>query len=66
VRYLGESVRIEVADQSTKPPTVRAPEPDEIGGRGLRLVDSVSSAWGFDAHHDGKTVWCEVAVSATR
>lgn len=60
IRYLGSSVRIEVDDASPVLPAFR--EPDETGGRGLPLVDSVAAAWGTERHPDGKRVWCEVAV----
>ena len=60
IRYLGSSVRFEVDDASPVLPAFR--EPDETGGRGLPLVDSVAAAWGTERHPDGKRVWCEVAV----
>ncbi|MER6171989.1 ATP-binding protein [Streptosporangium sp. NPDC001681] len=41
--------------------TVRVPETDDDGGRGLWLVDLLAAEWGF--HHDGagRSVWFQVA-----
>ena len=36
---------------------VRQAAPDAEGGRGLQLVDLLSSAWGTEADSFGKTVW---------
>ena len=48
-------VRIEVHDSSHA-----APQPghdERPGGFGLRLVDSLSQSWGWEATATGKTVW---------
>lgn len=51
-------LRIEVDDASTREPRIRAP--DHTGGRGLILVDRLSSRWGTEHHNDHKTVWAEL------
>jgi hypothetical protein len=33
-----------------------------FGGRGLRLVERLATAWGVRRHADGKTVWCTVRL----
>lgn len=54
------SVRIEVCDEDTSIPTVRT---DGVtSGRGLQLVDRLSSAWGVIARGTGKRVWFEVST----
>ena len=53
-------VRVTVADGSPEPPIVQRPAPDEVGGRGLVLVSSLSSRWGFEGRRDGKSVWFEL------
>jgi anti-sigma regulatory factor (Ser/Thr protein kinase) len=57
-------VRVEVADANPLPPTPRVAQPGDIGGRGLYLVDHLSTRWGVD--HDrpssGKTVWFELTT----
>lgn len=60
IRYLGTAVRIEVDDHSRVLPSFR--EADDHGGRGLPLVEAVSSSWGAHLRPEGKRVWCEVAV----
>jgi two-component sensor histidine kinase len=54
-------VRISVSDAGRDSPFVR-PRPDETGGYGLRIVDSLCERWGCDFSKSGKTVWCEVAL----
>ena len=56
------TIRISVADRR---PNVAAARRnfggDATTGRGLRMVDSLSEAWGTDIEGATKTVWCEVA-----
>ncbi|MFL6124999.1 ATP-binding protein [Actinophytocola sp.] len=56
----GSRLRIEVDDSSPHPP--RARTPDSSGGRGLILVDRLSSRWGVQRHAHHKTVWAELAL----
>ena len=68
VRGTVDHPRIEVVDSSPVPPqrAAVAPEPDEVDdanvttfGRGLDLVAMMSSRWGSDLAHDGRStsVW---------
>ena len=50
--------RVEVHDSSPVLPVTK-PESTE-GGRGLRIVDALSSDWGAERSIDGKVVWAEV------
>jgi hypothetical protein len=70
VRVTVDHPRIVVVDSSPVPPqrAPNAPEPDEVDdfnlttfGRGLDLVAMMSSRWGSDLAHDGrsKSVWFE-------
>jgi anti-sigma regulatory factor (Ser/Thr protein kinase) len=59
----GPGVRIEVRDQSPKPPLPRHYDTEATTGRGLRLVAQMSRAWGVEQHSDGKTVWAEIALT---
>lgn len=55
----GDVIRVEVRDtQSDKRPYVCA-DGQDIGGRGLVLVDALSDAWGVSPEAIGKTVWVE-------
>lgn len=62
VRYLGDRVRVEVGDGSTELPRVRTPRPNDPGGRGLPLVEGLSSSWGAIETLTGKRVWFEVTA----
>ena len=53
-------IRIVVRDRSSQEPVVHHPAPDELGGRGLLLVETLSDRWGFEANGHGKTVWFEI------
>lgn len=59
--YGGGRVRIEVADMSMGLPRQRRFDSMATTGRGLRIVESVSTRWGVDYSEDGvgKTVWFE-------
>ena len=51
------SVRVEVDDQSARLPALREIDRTASSGRGLRLVDGLSNAWGVSPGETGKTVW---------
>jgi anti-sigma regulatory factor (Ser/Thr protein kinase) len=60
-----DEVRIEVSDQAGGQPIVRSPGPEDPRGRGLKIVEMLSEAWGVDYHPgDGKTVWFSVSAAA--
>ncbi|MGI5429582.1 ATP-binding protein [Streptomyces sp. CA-179760] len=62
------ALRIEVTDPrpDRRPPapgTLPAPAPDLVSGRGLLLVEALSTHWGTTCGDPyTKTVWCEVAL----
>src|SRR4051812_23664377 len=75
VRGTVDHPRIEVVDSSPVPPqrAPTAPEPEDVDdlnlttfGRGLHLVAMMSSRWGSDLAHDGrsKSVWFEPSRDA--
>lgn len=53
-------IRIEVTDTDPTPPRIRLPGAD--GGRGLRMVERLSAAWGAVRAGEGKVVWSELRV----
>ncbi len=57
---LPRGVRLEVADGSTRPLRPPPLEQDAEGGRGLVLVDALSTRYGVDADATGKRVWAEL------
>ncbi|MFJ9611616.1 ATP-binding protein [Kitasatospora sp. NPDC101176] len=59
----GGRLRIEVSDESPRPPTPRPPHgPDEKGGLGLFLLLSIALQWGWRPMGPGKTVWCDLRL----
>lgn len=54
------SVRVEVADASTRAPRHRQAEGEDTGGRGLELVSGLADRWGWEHEPGGKRVWCEL------
>ena len=62
VDFDGERARVEVLDRNPRLPAVAAVTSEAYSGRGLMLVQSLSSAWGVETHPgDGKTIWFEVS-----
>lgn len=53
-----DGLRVTVSDGGTSGlPTPRQAGADEESGRGMTLVDYISTDWGVEAHEEGKTVW---------
>jgi hypothetical protein len=67
VRVSGDqhSIRIEVEDTSDQPPVLMG-DPQAIGGRGLLVVDALTSSWGTIRRSWGKTVWAEIGSPGAR
>lgn len=63
VELLPDVVRVSVSDESGVPLAPRDAEHNAESGRGLALVESLSSNWGVIQRDGGKTVWFEVARS---
>ncbi|MCC2336296.1 ATP-binding protein [Cellulomonas wangsupingiae] len=61
VRVDGYVVRVAVTDRGGGVPQVRHPEPTAASGRGMALVEALSTVWGSARLPDGgTTVWFEV------
>ncbi|MFD7729173.1 ATP-binding protein [Kitasatospora phosalacinea] len=55
---------VQVGDQDPHPPRPRTAGPEATGGRGLHLVDELSSRWGYyRTSPHGKVVWAELPVA---
>ena len=51
-------IRVEATDHGGGEPFLRSPEPSDLTGRGLLIVDALASAWGVEHRGmPGKTVW---------
>lgn len=59
------SLRIDVIDTGAGTPEPRPPSSTEEHGRGLHLVDALTTAWGLEiVPGEGKLVWAELARPA--
>jgi len=53
--------RVSVGDSVAERPVVLHPEPVAPSGRGMAIVEAMSSRWGVDGRDDGgKVVWFEI------
>jgi len=53
----GDQIRVEVRDGNEHRPMVRFSKPEDQSGRGLRIVEAMSDAWGVLPSPRGKVVW---------
>jgi anti-sigma regulatory factor (Ser/Thr protein kinase) len=56
----GESIRVEVSDESTDLPVKRSYGELSVTGRGLHVVEAFADDWGIAPRSAGKTVWVEL------
>jgi anti-sigma regulatory factor (Ser/Thr protein kinase) len=59
VYRLDGPIRVEVSDYNSRLPVKAGVSPDAQSGRGLQIVDALSSRWGVRPEAEGKTVWFE-------
>lgn len=57
-------LRLAVRDASRRAPRLRPRQVLATRGRGLQLVAALSVRWGWERHHDGKTVWAVLHAPA--
>jgi hypothetical protein len=60
VTRAADLVRIEVSDESPLVPTPRGFSTDAATGRGLQILDALSTRWGVESNLPGKIVWFEL------
>jgi anti-sigma regulatory factor (Ser/Thr protein kinase) len=65
VIVVGRAVRVEVADTSPVTAEPRAVGIEAVAGRGLHIVDAMSSRWGSELAEAGKRVWFELDGAAS-
>ncbi len=65
-RLNGSALRVEVSDAGGGMPLVNGQRPDAESGRGMAMVELLSSRWGTDLGVGplGKTVWFELPIHA--
>lgn len=54
------SVRVAVVDDAPRTPSIRRAHEARLTGRGMTLVDALSTQWGVDPTPPGKKVWFEL------
>jgi anti-sigma regulatory factor (Ser/Thr protein kinase) len=59
-----EWVRVEVCNHGMGRPVMRHPDPEELSGRGLQIVDELSDRWGSSAADGQTSVWFEMHAHA--
>lgn len=57
-------VRLEVHDSNPAPPVLGRPDFEAEHGRGMWLIDTLSSKWGHRPQPPGKIVWLDVPFNA--
>lgn len=58
-------MHVRVSDSSPGAPVVRDVEHDAQSGRGMALVDLLSSQWGVEPGAAGKAVWFEIGDTSS-
>ena len=57
---LRDRIRVEVYDDDPNPPRMLEHDLTRAGGRGLRLISTLSDRWGTEPAGTGKLVWIEL------
>lgn len=52
-----DRVRVEATDQGSGEPRKQSPKPTDPTGRGLQIIDMLSTEWGYEQGREVKTVW---------
>lgn len=59
-----DRVQLAVADRAPdRLPELLAAGPDDVRGRGLRLIDNMADRWGYDRVGSSKRVWADLDVN---
>ena len=66
MRHDDDRLRLDVRDPSPTPPVIAVVRPHDTGGRGLRVVEAVTGAWGWEPTVDGKRVWANLDAPVKR
>ena len=62
IRLAGPVLVLEVHDSAHRPPSRRIAADQDENGRGLLLIEAMTSRWGHRATEGGKVVWAEILV----
>jgi two-component sensor histidine kinase len=65
--YVGpDEITISVEDPSSALPVRRIASPEATNGRGLTIVEALTSDWGVERTQRGKRVWAKVPLAMAR
>jgi anti-sigma regulatory factor (Ser/Thr protein kinase) len=64
VKYLGPVIRVEVGDGSLEVPRQREAGKEDLGGRGMLIVEALARRWGVVLTRTGKRVWFEMETGS--
>jgi len=59
---INHRLRVEASDRSSTVPVVRRARAGDTDGRGLVVVASLATEWGYEMRPTGKSVWFELAT----
>lgn len=60
LRRTGHVLRIAVLDRSCAAPVPRTASYEDESGRGMLIIEALSSRWGWEPRGAGKVVWADV------
>ncbi len=63
IAYVGDLVRVAVHDGSHQLPERREPSEDDLGGRGIALIEDQARSWGSMTTETGKRTWFDMPVA---
>lgn len=63
ISVTGDVVRVQVHDSDPAAPVLTRPDFNSVGGRGMWLIDTMATRWGFYEQQPGKEVWFEIAFT---
>jgi DNA-binding NarL/FixJ family response regulator len=63
LHLLPDHLRVEVVDRAPEYIRRRDAADEDQSGRGMALIDTLTTGWGIDERPDGKAVWFEVSTA---
>jgi anti-sigma regulatory factor (Ser/Thr protein kinase) len=65
VTQLDDRYRVEVRDAGRLPPTQKHYGPEDVTGRGLKMLNTLAAAWGWQPIRSGKVVWFDLTTDGS-
>ena len=64
VSMSGRVLRVSLSDSSPASPRWRSPSGQDEGGRGIGILDTLSTRWGVAERPGGKALWFEIDLAS--